>query len=323
MSNARKCMARSLERARRLCQSAAVIGGAIFLLGMIVGSFLNVCILRIPAGQSVVHPRSRCPQCGKAIAGYDNIPVLSWVLLGGKCRECRTPISAQYPAVELLNGLLFLACYLAFGLSLEAAKWAVLCAVLVVLTITDLRQRLLPDKVNLTGALLGLGFALAVPVDDGTAWALATRWLASPPPEPMLSVVDALVGAAAGYGLLWVVAEGYFRVRGREGMGRGDLKMMGMVGTFAGLRVTLLTIMAAAFIGSALGVSWVGILYVFGWKRKVAERAQRRKLGSVEALRFELARRYQLPFGTFLGAAAVLVIFLWGPVLRWYVVGLR
>ncbi len=284
-----------------MCQSAAVIGGVIFLLGLIVGSFLNVCILRIPTGQSVVHPRSRCPQCGTPIAGYDNIPVLSWVLLGGKCRGCQTPISAQYPAVELLNGLLFLACYLAFGLRLEAAKWAVFCAVLVVLTITDLRERLLPDKVNLTGALLGLGFALAVPVGDGTVWALASPWSASPPPVPVLSVVDALVGAAAGYGFLWVVSEGYYRLRGREGMGLGDVKMMGMVGIYAGLRGTL--------------------LYVFGWKRNVAERAQRRKFGSVDALRFELARRYQLPFGTFLGAAAVLVVFC-RPLLRWYVAGL-
>ena len=156
-------------------------------MGMIVGSFLNVCILRIPAGESVVHPRSRCPKCAKPIAGYDNIPVLSWVLLRGKCRSCQTPISALYPAIELLTGGLFLACYLAFGLSLETVKWAALNALLVVLTITDLRERLLPDKVNLTGAVMGLAFAAMVPVGDGTALLLAGRFFAFPPPAVVLA----------------------------------------------------------------------------------------------------------------------------------------
>ena len=230
-----------------------MIGTVIFMFGAIVGSFLNVCILRIPAGQSVVHPRSRCPKCDKPIAGYDNIPVLSWLLLGGKCRGCKTPISPLYPAVELLTGGLFLASYLAYDLTLAAAKWSAFCALLVVLTITDLRERLLPDKVNLTGALIGLAFAIAVPVGDGTAFMLANRWFAFPPPAQVLSFVDALFGAAAGFGFLWIVSEGYFRLRGREGMGLGDVKMMGMVGTFAGLKATLLTILAGALLGSQIG----------------------------------------------------------------------
>lgn len=292
-----------------MCHSAAVIGGVIFVFGTIVGSFLNVCILRIPAGQSIVHPRSRCPKCEKPIAAYDNIPVLSWLLLGGKCRGCRTPISPLYPAVEMLTGGLFLACYFAFGRSpailewaalgawLVALKWSAFCALLVVLTITDLRERLLPDKVNLTGAVMGLAFALVVPVGDGTALALATRWFAFPPPAPVLSFVDALLGAAAGYGFLWIVSEGYFRLRGREGMGLGDVKMMGMVGIFAGLKATLLTILAGALLGSVIGTAFMLV------RRKDSD--------------------YELPFGTFLGAAAVLVVFFGGPVLGWYLARLR
>jgi leader peptidase (prepilin peptidase)/N-methyltransferase len=298
-----------LERAPPLCQSAAVIGAVVFAFGTIVGSFLNVCILRIPAGESIVHPRSRCPKCEKPIAGYDNIPVLSWLLLGGKCRGCKTPISRQYPAVEMLTGGLFLACYLAFGPRAEAfdgtalgawlvvVKWAAFSALVVVLTITDLRERLLPDKVNLTGAVMGLAFALAVPVGDGTALLLARRWFAFPPPAPALSFADALLGAAAGYGFLWIVSEGYFRLRGREGMGLGDVKMMGMVGTFAGLKGTLLTILVGALLGSLIGTAFMLV------RRKDSD--------------------YELPFGTFLGVAALLVVFFGGRALGWYFARLR
>lgn len=280
-----------------MCQSASVIGGVVFAFGMIVGSFLNVCILRIPAGESIVHPRSRCPKCGEPIAAFDNIPVLSWLLLGGNCRACKTPISVLYPAVEFLTGALFLACYLAFGPSVRAAKWGALSALLVVLTITDLRERILPDKVNLTGAVLGLVFAAVVPVDDGTALALATRLFAFPPPAPALSITDALLGAAAGYGFLWIVSEGYFRLRGREGMGLGDVKMMGMIGTFAGLKATLLTILSGALLGTVIGSTFLLL------RRKGSD--------------------YELPFGTFLGAAAVLTIFFGERILRWYFTALR
>jgi leader peptidase (prepilin peptidase)/N-methyltransferase len=223
--------------------------------------------------------------------------VLSWLLLGGKCRGCKTPISGLYPVVELLTGALFLLCYLQFDLTVKTAKWAALCALLLVLTITDLRERILPDKVNLTGAILGMAFAVATPLGDGTALWLATRWFAFPPPVAILSVCDALLGAAAGYGFLWVVSEGYFRLRGREGMGLGDVKMMGMVGTFMGLKATLLVIMAGALLGSLIGTSFILL------RRKGSD--------------------YELPFGTFLGGAALLVIFFGGRVLNWYLAGLQ
>ncbi len=132
------------------------IGIFVFLFGLIIGSFLNVCILRIPGGKSIVMPASACPKCAAPIRPYDNIPVLSYLVLGGKCRACKTPISPLYPLVELLTGILFLACYLAFGLTINALKWAVFSAIMIVLVFTDLRERLLPDLVNYSGLALGL-----------------------------------------------------------------------------------------------------------------------------------------------------------------------
>jgi leader peptidase (prepilin peptidase)/N-methyltransferase len=271
---------------------SALIGIFVVLFGLVIGSFLNVCILRIPERKSIVLPASACPKCGVAIQAYDNIPVVSWLILGGKCRNCKTPISKMYPLVELLTGLLFLACYFAFGLTVETLKWCAFCALIIVLVFTDLRERLLPDAVNYTGLVLGLAFSFFTAPVDGTA-----RWLAShlfdfPPPSPALSFVDAILGAAVGSALLWLVSEAYFRTRGREGMGLGDVKMMLLVGAFLGVKRTLLTILAGALLGSVIG------------------------------LLFILARRkesnYELPFGTFLGMAAVLVVFFGTPLVNWY-----
>jgi leader peptidase (prepilin peptidase) / N-methyltransferase len=271
---------------------ALLIAIFVFLFGLIIGSFLNVCIVRIPGGKSIVLPASACTKCGAAIRPYDNIPVVSYLLLGGKCRKCKNPISAMYPAVELLTGLLFLGCYEVFGLTPEALKWAIFSAIMVVLVFTDLRERILPDVVNYTGFALGLGLSFFTSPFDGTALAIAKRIFDFPPPAPVLSFVDAVFGAAAGSGLLWLVSEVYFRLRGREGMGLGDVKMMLMAGAFLGLKRTLLTIFAGSILGSVLGVAVI------------------------------LARRkdsdYELPFGTFLGMAALLVVFFGTPMVDWY-----
>jgi leader peptidase (prepilin peptidase)/N-methyltransferase len=269
-----------------------VIPLGVFLLGLIIGSFLNVCILRIPADQSIVLPVSSCTKCGQAIAPYDNIPVVSWLALGGKCRNCKTKISAMYPAVELLTGLLFLACYLRFGLTVDVLKWAVFAALLVVLTITDLRERILPDEVNFFGLGAGLLLSFFTSPIDGTALWIANRWFDFPPPRAALSFVDAALGAAVGSGLLWAVAEGYFRLRGREGMGLGDVKMMAAVGAFLGVKRTLLTILAGSLLGSVIGIALIAIS--------------------------KKGRDYELPFGTFLGAGALLVVFFGTPALHWY-----
>lgn len=264
----------------------------IFLFGLVIGSFLNVCILRIPAAESIVWQPSHCPKCGTAIKPYDNIPVVSWLLLAGRCRKCKTRISPMYPIVELATGLLFLACYFAFGLTADALKWAVFAALLVVLTITDLRERILPDNVNFLGLGLGLLLSLFTRPTDGTALWLANRIFAYPPPEPALSFADALIGAAAASGLLWLVAEGYFRARGREGMGLGDVKMMAMAGAFLGLQRGLLTILLGSLLGSVIGVVVISV------GRK--------------------GRDFELPFGTFLGAGAILVVFFGSAAIGWY-----
>ncbi len=271
---------------------APVIGVFVFLFGLIIGSFLNVCILRIPGGKSIVMPASACPKCGAAIRPYDNIPVLSYLILGGKCRGCKTRISPMYPLVEFLTGVLFFACYYAFGISVETLKWAAFSAILIVLIFTDIRERILPDVVNYTGLGMGLAFSFFVRPEDGTAAWLSNHLFQFPPPVPVLSLVDALVGAAVGSGLLWLVSEAYFRLRGREGMGLGDVKMMLMAGAFLGAKRTLLTILAGSVLGSLLGVA------VILARRKDAD--------------------YELPFGTFLGAGALLVVFFGTPLVDWY-----
>jgi len=269
-----------------------MIAFIIFVFGLIIGSFLNVCILRIPIAESVVLPPSHCPSCGTPIKPYDNIPVVSWLVLAGRCRKCKGRISAMYPMVELGTGLLFLACYLVFGINAEALKWAIFAALLIVLTITDLRERILPDKVNFAGLGLGLLLSLFTRPVDGTALWLANHLFAYPPPEAALSFTDALIGAGVASGLLWLVAEGYFRARGREGMGLGDVKMMAMAGAFLGLQRALLTILLGSLLGSIIGIAVIAI------GRK--------------------GRDFELPFGTFLGAGAMLVVFFGSPALDWY-----
>jgi len=276
----------------RLWHSEEVIAIAAFLAGVMIGSFLNVCILRIPAGQSIVQPGSHCPKCHTQIKPYDNIPVLSWLMLSGKCRNCKAKISPLYPSIELLTGVLFVVCFLLFGLTLTAAKWSVLSALLVVLTATDIRERLLPDVVNLTGLVMGLVFSLFMAPTDGASLWLSNLMFEFPPPRAVLSVVDALMGAAIGAGLLWIVGEGYFKLRGKEGMGLGDVKMMGMVGAFLGVKRTLLTVLLGSLLGSVIGI--------------------------VIVLATRKGRDYELPFGAFLGAGALLVIYFGTPLLNWY-----
>jgi leader peptidase (prepilin peptidase) / N-methyltransferase len=267
-----------------------VIAATIFILGLLIGSFLNVCILRIPREESVVLPSSHCPACNTLIKPYDNIPVVSWLLLRGRCRKCKVRISPLYPTVELLTGLLFLCTYLQFGLTIEFAKWALFAAILVVLTITDIRERILPDKVNFLGFGLGLGLSAFIAPIDGTAEWLSRHLFDVLPPQTALSIGDAALGAAAASGLLWLVAEGYFRLRGREGM--GYVKMMLMAGAFLGVQRGLLTIMLGSILGSLIGAAIIAVA------RKDSD--------------------FELPFGAFLAAAAMLVVFFGSPALAWY-----
>jgi leader peptidase (prepilin peptidase)/N-methyltransferase len=266
-----------------------------FLLGLCLGSFLNVCIHRLPRDQSIVRPRSRCPSCKKAIAAYDNIPLLSYLLLRGRCRQCGQRISALYPAVELLTALTLVLVYLRFGLSVAALKAALLAGALIVLIFTDLRDRLLPDAITFPGMAVGLLFALWLPLEDGTA-ALLLRVLGGTTLPPVaLSLADAVLGGLLGAGLLFVLGEVWYRVRHVEAMGLGDVKMMAMVGLFFGVKLTVLTLLLGSLVGSLVGG---GFMLLTGKQSS-----------------------YELPLGTFLGLAALVALF-WGPSLVAAYVGL-
>ncbi len=203
------------------------------LVGAAVGSFLNVCINRWPAGESVVSPRSRCPACGTAIAWYDNIPIASWIVLRGRCRSCRAGISLQYPLVELATSLLWLAAAVRFGASLEALRSATFLTLLLGIAMTDAKEMVIPDQFSLGGALLGLAFA-AVPGG--------------------FPVTRALLGGVVAYALMWAVSWGGERLFRKPALGLGDVHMMAMVGAFVGLGGALLTILLGSVLGLLIGV---------------------------------------------------------------------
>ena len=287
-----------------------IAGIFFFLFGLVIGSFLNVCITRIPEDVSIILPGSRCPKCGTAIKFYDNVPVFAWIWLGGKCRACRAPISVMYPLVELATGLLFAAAFLEYGITQATVKWLFFTCTIIVLTITDVRMRLLPDLVTWPGFAVGLMFSWFVPPNEGLAGALGWRFFHQHLQRHLAGLLDGILGAAFGSFLLWGLAAGYKLVRKREGMGMGDVKMMAMVGAFMGWRGTFWTILLGSLLGSAIGLSVVVTLYLAGWQRKLAERGSRRGLGTVNALRWTIASQYQLPLGTFLGIGALAVVYL-------------
>jgi leader peptidase (prepilin peptidase) / N-methyltransferase len=257
------------------------IGGAI-LAGLLIGSFLNVCIFRLPRDLSVVRPaRSFCPSCEKTIAWYDNIPVVSYVLLGGRCRHCKERISLRYPIVELATAAAFGVCVAALGWSLAALKYSIFSAIMITLIATDIEERILPDEFTLGGVVIGLVLSAFVPLELGLAAlvapkAIGTRWL---------SVIEAVIGAGVGSGVFWLFGWAFEKIRHREGLGLGDVKMIAMIGAFLGLRLTLFSVFAASLIGSV-----VGLIYIFATRKKAAE--------------------YHLPFGSFIGAAALAVAML-------------
>ena len=203
--------------------------GALF--GAVIGSFLNVCIVRLPADQSVVSPPSRCPRCGKPVEWRDNIPVLSWLLLGGKCRGCREPISMLYPLVELAVAVLWGVMAWRYGLSLEALKGALFGTLLLGIALTDAREYIIPNEFTYGGLAIGLILSAA---------------------GGLSAVVAALAGAAVGFGILWLVGVAGRWAFKEEAMGGGDIKMMAMVGSFVGWQGVLLTIFLGALAGTAI-----------------------------------------------------------------------
>jgi leader peptidase (prepilin peptidase)/N-methyltransferase len=289
-----------------------------FLFGILFGSFLNVCITRIPEEISIVSPGSRCPRCGTPIKPYDNVPVFAWMWLRGKCRACGTSISVMYPLIELTTGLLFVAAFVEFGITQTTVKWLFFTCLVIILTVTDLRVRLLPDVVTWPGFAAGLLFSAFVPPDRGFGGFLAWRLLHVRLPGLAGGLLDGILGAAFGSFLLWGLAALYKVVRGREGMGMGDVKMMAMVGAFLGLRGTFLTLLAGSLLGSVIGLTLVLALYLGGWRIGLAKRASRRGLGTENNLRWAIASQYQLPLGTFLGIGALAIVYVGPVVAGWW-----
>ncbi len=239
-------------------------------LGAIVGSFLNVCIYRLPLGKSIVWPASACPVCGRELSWYENIPVLSFLVLRARCRTCAAPISFRYPLIEALTAVMFAGAWWYYGPQPLLASRLILGCALIVLFAIDLEHHLLPNTITLPG--IGVGLLLSFFAEPG--------WQAS------------LIGILVGGGVLFGVAEAYYRVRHEEGLGMGDVKMLAMIGAFLGWKLTLLTLMMASLCGTVIGV----LLIVT-------------KRGGL---------KYALPFGTFLalGAAAAATV---GPaILDWY-----
>jgi leader peptidase (prepilin peptidase)/N-methyltransferase len=202
-------------------------------MGLCFGSFLNVCILRLPAEQSLMTPPSTCPKCHKPIRWRDNIPVVSWLLLRGKCRDCGAPISAQYPIIETIVGLIWLGAYIAFGLSVHALAAALLGTILLGIGITDARHYIIPDEFNWAGLAIGLAISLV------NGWQ---------------GFLQSMIGAAVGFVLLYAVGVGGKWVFKEEAMGGGDMKMMAMVGSFVGWKGVLLTIFSGALLGTLIFV---------------------------------------------------------------------
>lgn len=265
--------------------SEAVLAG---LIGLLIGSFLNVCIYRLPRDLSVVRPRSYCPACKRQIAWYDNVPLFAWLWLKGRCRWCAQPIALRYPLVELATGVLFFWIVYALGWTLAAFRMCVFAAIMVDLIVTDLADRILPDEFTLGGAAAALILAPFVPLPSQ----VTALFFSSDTPHWILALCEAAIGGAVPAGLLWLMGAVYRRVRKREGLGLGDVKMILMVGAFLGLPAALLTVFLGSILGALMGAAYIwfsGADYT-----------------------------YELPFGTFLGVAAIVVGLFGDPIMAWY-----
>ena len=238
--------------------------------GAVVGSFLNVCIYRLPRGRSIVWPASACPHCGRPLSWYENIPVVSYLVLRGRCRTCQEPIAVRYPIVEAVTAAMFAAAMWYYGPGVLLASRVVFGCALIVLFAIDLEHHLLPNVITLPGLIVGFAFSLVA--EPG--------WFAS------------LLGILLGGGVLFGIAEAYYRVRHEEGLGMGDVKMLAMIGAFIGWKLTLVALMMASVAGSI-----VGVLLILT------------KRGDM---------KYALPFGTFLAIGAAVAATIGPSLLAWY-----
>jgi len=255
-------------------------------------------IHRVPNDESIVFPNSACPKCGKAIAAYDNIPILSWLVLAGKCRNCKEPISARYPAVELLTALVFVFVYWQFGFGLFLPISLIFVSAIIALIFIDSEHMILPNVITYPLLIFSVVVRIAFPlffagryIDDITSWPIPEFGITSP---IGLSLIGAFLGAIVGGGFLWVVGEAWKRIRGVEAMGLGDVKMMAAVGALLGWKLTLLSIFLGAFSGALIG-------------------------GAVIARQKDKNFQAQIPFGIFLGIGTIFSLLFGDRLIDWYV----
>ncbi len=267
-----------------------------FLIGSAVGSFLNVVIHRVPNEESIVFPNSSCPKCGKSIKPYDNIPLFSWLILGGKCRHCKRPISPRYPAVELLTALLFTLVYWQIGLSVFLPVVLIFVTTMVALIFIDAENMILPNVITYPLLVFALLVRLIYPLAFGfvfSDFSIFPFTLLQNYPHWLISIAGAILGGLIGGGSLWLVGEIWKLLRGVDAMGLGDVKMMFGVGALLGWQLTILSI----FIGALCG-SIIGIFLISGQKDKDMQT--------------------QIPFGIFLGLGSVVSLLFGEQIVRWY-----
>ncbi|HJS51473.1 MAG TPA: prepilin peptidase [Pyrinomonadaceae bacterium] len=267
-----------------------------FVLGAIIGSFLNVIIHRVPNEESIVFPNSKCPKCQTPLKPYDNIPILSWLVLGGKCRNCKEKIAVRYPAVELLTALSFVLVYWQIGFDPMLFVGLVFVSVMIALMFIDAEHMILPNVITYPFVAFAFAVRIVYPIAFGTVFSDMTY----PPlaslstyPAWVVSLAGAVLGAIAGGGSLWLVGAIWKKLRGVEAMGLGDVKMMAGVGALLGWRLAVLSIFLAAFAGALIGIIVI----------------MRQKDRNFQA---------QIPFGIFLGIGSI-VAFLFGEqMIAWY-----
>jgi leader peptidase (prepilin peptidase) / N-methyltransferase len=240
------------------------------VLGLIAGSYLNVVIYRLPRGLSTVAPRSRCPGCDALILPYDNVPLLSFLLLRGRCRRCGTPISWRYPLIEATTGLLFIACFARFGATVEAVAAALFCCLMVALAAIDVEHLILPDRITWPGIAVGIA------LQPWLGWARRG-------PTPLAALAGGVLGAAVGAGVLLAIWAAWYALRREEGMGLGDAKMLSLIGAFLGWRGALLALFLAALSGAVVGLALLA--------------------------RGRAGMRSKLPFGAFLALGGLVALF--------------
>ena len=266
------------------------------LFGAMIGSFLNVCICRVPEGKSIVTPGSHCPRCGKAIRWYDNLPVISFLLLRGRCRHCHGSISVQYPLVEGVTALLSLLLFMRFGPSLQYVIYFAFAAALVVVTVIDLYHQIIPNVISLPGIAAGLLASWFLPnpalLDGLLRGLLFQAGRIGVNLSNHAAFVDSLLGILLGGGSLLLVIHLYYWLRKGEGMGGGDVKLLAMVGAFLGWKAVIVTIIFSSFIGSIVGVT------VIVWKGRDL--------------------KYAIPYGPFLSLGAMMALFYGEGLIVWY-----